>query len=145
MARDIDVERLETIHPFVRMPWADRPTVRIQSLGAAKLRASSPLESEVAIFTGSAQRNGKLGTGIFCVDSRGTTVVAHLCPVGKAESVDGLFAELHAVRQAIELIHGTWSTAMVAEYPEAAKVKHAIYSNSKTALHLLRKPRQMPR
>ncbi|EKG09173.1 hypothetical protein MPH_13829 [Macrophomina phaseolina MS6] len=34
---------------------------------------------------------------------------------------------------------------MEAAYPEAAKVKHAVYSNSKTALRLLRRPQQVPR
>ncbi|KAF4311350.1 hypothetical protein GTA08_BOTSDO13159 [Botryosphaeria dothidea] len=83
IARDIDVEHLETIHPFVRMPWANRPIVDIELLEAAKLRASSPPQSEVAIFTGSARRDGKLGTGVFCVDSKGTTIVAHSSIVSK--------------------------------------------------------------
>ncbi|KAK0622142.1 hypothetical protein DIS24_g11359 [Lasiodiplodia hormozganensis] len=145
MAREIDVEHLETIHPFVTMPWASRPAVQIESLEAAKRRASSLPEPEVAIFAQGLQRRGKAGSGISRVDGRGTTVVAHSFTVGKSDSVDALFAELQAIHQAVELIRGTWSTEMVARFPEAAKVKHVIYSDNKTALRLLHKPRQMPR
>ncbi|OMP85081.1 hypothetical protein BK809_0000835 [Diplodia seriata] len=145
MAREIDVEHLETIRPFIRMPWADGPVAQIESLEVAKLRASSPLESEVAIFTHGLQRNGKAGSGISCVDSRGTTVVAHSSTAGKSDSVDALFAELQAIHQAVGLIHGTWPAAMVARFPEAAKVKHVVYSDNKTALRLLHKPRQTAR
>ncbi|KAB2568601.1 putative RNA-directed DNA polymerase from transposon BS [Lasiodiplodia theobromae] len=145
MARGIDVEHLETNRPFVRMPWADRPVVQIESLEAARLRASSPPESEVAIFTHGLQRNGRAGSGVSCVDSRGMTVVAHSSTVGKSDSVDALFAELQAIHEAVGLIRGTWSTAMVARFPEAAKVKHVVYSDNKTALRLLHKPRQMAR
>ncbi|KAF4546478.1 putative reverse transcriptase, partial [Lasiodiplodia theobromae] len=145
MAREIDVEHLETIRPFATMPWASRPVVRIESPEAAKLRASSPPETEVAIFTHGLRRNGKAGSGILCVDGRGTTVVAHSSTVGKSESVDGLFTELHAIRQAVGLVYGTWSTEMVARFPEATKVKHVVYSDNKTALRLLHKPRQMAR
>lgn len=145
IAREIDAERLETAHPFIIMPRADKPILQIVYLGAGKLQASSPPESEGAIFANGLQRSGKIGIGILSVNRRGTTIMAHLSMVGKPDSVDALVTGLQEIRQTVELIHGTWSTAMMVEYPEAAKVKQSIYSGSKTVLRLLRRLRQLPR
>lgn len=127
MAREIDVKRLETIRPLMIMPWADRSTGQTAPLEAVKLRASSPPESEVNIFTEGLQRNGKVGIDISCMDSNGTTIIAYSSIVGKSNSTDILFAELQAIYQAVEFIYGTWPIAILAEYPKVAKVSHAIY------------------
>lgn len=142
LAREVETERLETIQPFVRMPWIDRPAVEIESPETAKQQASKPSTSEVAIFTDGSQRNQKVGIGISCVDNTGATAIAHSLLIGGSDSVDILHAELQAIQQAVALVHGTWSAEAVASQPDVAKTKHVVYSDSKTALRSLLRPWQ---
>lgn len=144
LAGEINTERLETIQPFVRMPWDNRPVVEIESLETASLQANMPPTSEVAIFTDGSQRNQSVGVGISCVDSKGATAIAHSLLIGRSDSIDILHAELSAIQQAVALVHGTWSAEAVASHPRVARTKRVIYSDSKTALRSFLRPWQWP-
>lgn len=85
--------------------------------------------------------HGKVGIGVTCEDSTGTAAIAHSPLIDISDSIDVSLADPQAIQQAGELVISTWSVAAMVSYAEAAKVKHVIYSDSKTALHLLLCPR----
>ncbi|EKG08948.1 hypothetical protein MPH_14100 [Macrophomina phaseolina MS6] len=141
-AQEVNLDGLETIEPFGKHPWQDNPAVTIEHSDTASSEASNPPRSQVSIFTDGSARNGRVGIGIYCTGGASATVIEHSETLGSSEKIDNHLAELEAIRQAVALIDQAWPQREIIARPIAARVKHVIYCDSKSALQSLLRPRQ---
>lgn len=96
--------------------------------------ASCPPNYEISIFTDGSTRNGRVGIGIYCTGGASATVIEHSETLSSSEKINKQLAELAAIRQAVALIDQAWPQGQIIARRIAARVKHVIYCDSKSAL-----------